>query len=82
MAVQDELAYVPAAERVGLKRSQGELCDAWMRQSAVRSAQTAEGFKSEGIDLLGSHRDQISPEFAASLELVGPSPPLTIAETT
>jgi amidase/aspartyl-tRNA(Asn)/glutamyl-tRNA(Gln) amidotransferase subunit A len=55
--------------KVGLKRSQEELCDAWMRQSAVRSAQTAEGFKSEGIDLLGSHRDQISPEFAASLEL-------------
>src|SRR5438552_4183443 len=55
--------------RVGFKRSQEELCDAWMRQSAVRSAQTADGFKTEGIDLLGSHRDQISPEFAASLEL-------------
>jgi amidase/aspartyl-tRNA(Asn)/glutamyl-tRNA(Gln) amidotransferase subunit A len=55
--------------RVGFKRSQEELCDAWMRQSAVRSAQTADGFKGEGIDLLGSHRDQISPEFAASLDL-------------
>jgi len=55
--------------RVGFKRSQEELCDAWMRQSAVRSAQAADGFKTEGIDLLGSHRDQISPEFAASLEL-------------
>src|SRR2546421_246623 len=55
--------------RVGFKRSQEELCGAWMRQSAVRSAQTADGFKTEGIDLLGSHRDQISPEFAASLEL-------------
>jgi aspartyl-tRNA(Asn)/glutamyl-tRNA(Gln) amidotransferase subunit A len=55
--------------RVGLKRSQEELCDAWMRQSAVRSAQTADGFKREGIDLLGSHREEISPEFAASLEL-------------
>src|SRR5438105_2113955 len=56
--------------RVGFKRSQEELCDAWTRQSAVRSAQTADGFKqTDGIDLLGSHRDQISPEFAASLEL-------------
>src|SRR5207247_6436275 len=55
--------------RVGFKRSQEELCGAWMRQSAVRSAQTAEGFKTDGIALLGSHRDQISPEFAASLEL-------------
>src|SRR6266550_1382952 len=55
--------------RVGFNRSQEELCGAWMRQSAVRSAQAAEGFKTEGIDLLGSHRDQISPEFAASLEM-------------
>jgi len=55
--------------RVGLKRSQEELCDCWMRQSAVRSALTADGFKQQGIDLLGTHRDEISPEFAASLEL-------------
>ena len=40
-----------------------------MRQSAVRSAQTADGFKGDGIDLLGSHRNEISPQFAASLEL-------------
>src|SRR6266571_3016193 len=55
--------------RVGLKRSQAELCDCWMRQSAVRSAQSVGGFKSQGIDLLGAHRHEISPEFAASLEL-------------
>ena len=55
--------------RVGFKRSQEELCDCWMRQSAVRSAQTADAFKEQGIDLLGAHRDEISPEFAASLEL-------------
>ncbi len=55
--------------RVGLRRSQEELCDCWMRQSAVRSALTADGFKQQGIDLLGMHRDEISPEFAASLEL-------------
>ena len=55
--------------RVGFTRGQEELCDAWLRQSAVRAAESAQGFKSEGIDLLGSHRDQISPEFAASLEL-------------
>jgi Asp-tRNA(Asn)/Glu-tRNA(Gln) amidotransferase A subunit family amidase len=55
--------------RVGFKRSQEELCGAWMRQSAVRSAEAVDGFKRDGIDLLGSHRDQISPEFAANLEL-------------
>ena len=55
--------------RVRFARGQEELCDAWMRQSAVRSAQTADGFKRDGIDLLGEHRDEISPQFAASLEL-------------
>src|SRR6266508_2363416 len=55
--------------RVGLRRTQEELCDCWMRQSAVRSAQTADGFKDHGIDLLGSHRGDILPEFAAGLEL-------------
>ena len=55
--------------KVRFPRGQRELCDAWMRQSAVRSAQTADGFKKDGIDLLGEHRDQISPQFAAGLEL-------------
>jgi Asp-tRNA(Asn)/Glu-tRNA(Gln) amidotransferase A subunit family amidase len=55
--------------QVGFSRSQEELADCWLRQSAVRGAQSAEGFKAEGIDLLGSHRDQVPPEFAASLEL-------------
>jgi len=65
-----ELAGARVEEvRVGLRRSQEELCDCWMRQSAVRSAQTADAFKEQGFDLLGSLRDEISPEFAASLEL-------------
>jgi amidase/aspartyl-tRNA(Asn)/glutamyl-tRNA(Gln) amidotransferase subunit A len=55
--------------KVGFPRGQEELCACWMRQSAVRAAETAEGFKSQGIDLLGAQRGQISPEFAASLEL-------------
>src|SRR6266513_615214 len=66
-----ELAGARVEEvKVGFQRGQQELCATWTRQSAVRSAQTADGFKqTDGIDLLGSHRDQISPEFAASLEL-------------
>jgi Asp-tRNA(Asn)/Glu-tRNA(Gln) amidotransferase A subunit family amidase len=55
--------------RVKFPRSQAELCDCWLRQSAVRAAESADGFKKDGIDLLGSHRDQIPPQFAASLEL-------------
>jgi len=55
--------------RVGLPRGQEELCAAWVRQSGVRAVQTALRFKEEDIDLLGSSRDEISPEFAAMLEL-------------
>jgi amidase/aspartyl-tRNA(Asn)/glutamyl-tRNA(Gln) amidotransferase subunit A len=55
--------------QINFPRSQEELCDAWMRQSAVRSAQSADGFKSQGFDLLGELRSEISPQFAASLEL-------------
>jgi Asp-tRNA(Asn)/Glu-tRNA(Gln) amidotransferase A subunit family amidase len=40
-----------------------------VRQSAVRAAESAEVFRRQGIDLLGSHRDHISPEFAEMLEL-------------
>ena len=65
-----ELAGAHVEEvRVKFPRSQEELCDAWMRQSAVRSAQSADGFKDQGFDLLGDLRSEISPQFAASLEL-------------
>ena len=51
-------------------RGQAELCDAWLRQSAVRAAESAEGLKhSTGIDLRGSHRNEVPPEFAESLDL-------------
>jgi len=58
-------------EEVQLKfpRSQSELADCWLRQSAVRAAESADGFIADGIDLRGSHRDQVPPQFAASLDL-------------
>jgi Asp-tRNA(Asn)/Glu-tRNA(Gln) amidotransferase A subunit family amidase len=56
--------------KVKLGRGQEELCDAWLRQSAVRAAESAEGLRrSTGVDLRGSHRDQVPPEFADSLDL-------------
>jgi amidase/aspartyl-tRNA(Asn)/glutamyl-tRNA(Gln) amidotransferase subunit A len=54
---------------VGFKHSQDELCAAWIRQSAVRAAESAAGFKAAGIDLSGAHRAQISPQFATMLDL-------------
>ena len=55
---------------VKFPRGQAELCDAWLRQSAVRAAESAEGLKqSTGIDLRGSHRNEVPPEFAESLDL-------------
>src|SRR5260370_28304910 len=51
-------------------RGQADLCDAWLRQSAVRAAESAEGLKqSTGIDLRGSHRGEVPREFAESLDL-------------
>jgi Asp-tRNA(Asn)/Glu-tRNA(Gln) amidotransferase A subunit family amidase len=67
-AFEDAGARVEEVE-VGLTRGQEELCAAWVRQSGVRAMQTALRFKDEGIDLLGAQRDEISPEFAAVLEL-------------
>lgn len=55
---------------LGLRRTQGELCAVWMREIAVRCVATAESFKNEGIvDLLGEHREELTPEFASMLEL-------------
>lgn len=54
---------------LGLKHSQAELCEVWMREIAVRCAATAENFKNEGlVDLLGDHHEELTPEFARMLE--------------
>ena len=65
---------LPHVDEVKLKfpRGQAELCDAWLRQSAVRAAESAEGLgQSTGIDLRGSHRNEVPPEFVrAQLDAV------------
>jgi Asp-tRNA(Asn)/Glu-tRNA(Gln) amidotransferase A subunit family amidase len=56
--------------KVKFTRGQAELCDCWLRQSAVRAAESAGGLmKSTGVDLRGAHRDQVPPQFAESLDL-------------
>lgn len=48
---------------------QRELCALWMRQMGVLNAQTADSLRiSEGIDLLGDHRDELSPEWVQLVE--------------
>lgn len=53
---------------LGLKRSQAELADLWVRQLSVIYAEFAAAFKAQGIDLLGQHRGDLSPEFADMIE--------------
>lgn len=53
---------------VGL-RDQAELSACWNRQHAVRNAGTAEALAGSGIDLLADHRDELTSEFVASVEL-------------
>jgi amidase/aspartyl-tRNA(Asn)/glutamyl-tRNA(Gln) amidotransferase subunit A len=53
----------------GLRRSQQELCQVWMRQIGVLNAATIEGMRSAGIvDLLGKHRSELTPEYAYLVE--------------
>ena len=53
---------------VGIKRSQWELCELWLREMGVLFADLAEGMKEGGTDLLGEHRDELTPQFAELLE--------------
>jgi amidase/aspartyl-tRNA(Asn)/glutamyl-tRNA(Gln) amidotransferase subunit A len=47
---------------IGIKRSQRELSDLWCRFIAPKNVAAVEGFKRDGIDLLGRHRDDLPPE--------------------
>jgi amidase/aspartyl-tRNA(Asn)/glutamyl-tRNA(Gln) amidotransferase subunit A len=54
--------------RVGLQRSSQELCELWYRESGVRNAATFERYRQRGIDLLGEHREEITPELVEIIE--------------
>ena len=53
---------------VGLKHPQQELCAIWIRQVGVRYAEISENFKKNGVDLLGEHRDDLTPQLVQILE--------------
>lgn len=51
-----------------LKVSHQELADVWVRQISVHYGAIAEHLKLEGLDLLGEHAEELTPEFRAMLE--------------
>ncbi|MGX7829179.1 amidase [Actinokineospora sp. 24-640] len=52
-----------------LPRSHGELTDLWRRLTAVRQAEFAHHALASGLDLLGEHRDRITPEYVEVIKL-------------
>ncbi|MFB6131652.1 MAG: amidase [Salinigranum sp.] len=57
-------------ERIDLDlgHAQAELADIWLRQIGALYQSMLVGFEQQGIDLLGDHRDELTPEFAELLE--------------
>lgn len=54
---------------VGLKHDQRELSGIWMREVGVRYAEISANFKKDGIvDLLGDHREDLTPQLVNLLE--------------
>lgn len=55
---------------LGLKRSQRELCALWMREIGLLNADIVSAFKRNGLDLLGEHRSDLTPEYVSLIESV------------
>ena len=56
------------AVRVGIKRPQRELSDAWCRLIIGINIAAIEEFKRQGLDLLNAHREDFPPQFLAWVE--------------
>ncbi|HEY1719830.1 MAG TPA: amidase [Magnetospirillaceae bacterium] len=55
--------------KLGLKRTQMELSDAWCRLMQPLNLGGLEGMKAAGIDLLGKHRDDFPPDYLHWIEV-------------
>ncbi|WP_435063553.1 amidase [Halobaculum sp. EA56] len=53
---------------LGIDHSQQDLADLWIREIGALYHSAVEGFKDQGVDLLGDHRDELCEEFAELLE--------------
>jgi len=56
--------------QVDLRHSQQELSALWVKQMGLLYDGTVADFKKSGIDLLGEHRAEMTPEFVAMVEAV------------
>jgi Asp-tRNA(Asn)/Glu-tRNA(Gln) amidotransferase A subunit family amidase len=56
---------------LALKPHHCELAALWVRTIAIHYGAIAEHLKAEGLDLLGEHADELSPDFRAMLESAG-----------
>jgi amidase/aspartyl-tRNA(Asn)/glutamyl-tRNA(Gln) amidotransferase subunit A len=56
--------------RLGLQQPQHELSSLWLRQIGVLYADAMAAFKAEGIDLLGTHRAELTPQFVEMVDAV------------
>jgi amidase/aspartyl-tRNA(Asn)/glutamyl-tRNA(Gln) amidotransferase subunit A len=54
--------------KLGLKRSQRELSDAWTRLMMPLNLGALEGMKAFGLDLLGQHRDDFPPDYLQRID--------------
>jgi amidase len=48
---------------LGIQRDQRELSDLWCRLIMWPNVEALEGFKANGVDLIGDHRDDFPPEY-------------------
>jgi amidase/aspartyl-tRNA(Asn)/glutamyl-tRNA(Gln) amidotransferase subunit A len=55
---------------LGLQHSQQEMSALWVRQAGVLYAEVFATFKAMGIDMLGEHRDTVTPELIQMVEAV------------
>lgn len=53
---------------LGIKLSQEELCEVWVKEIAVLNGQGVESFRRNGVDLLGEWRSELAPEYVAVAE--------------
>lgn len=54
---------------IGIEHSQRELSEIWEREQAIKYAVTLEGMKRNGMDLLGDHREDLTPEYIEIAEM-------------
>jgi amidase/aspartyl-tRNA(Asn)/glutamyl-tRNA(Gln) amidotransferase subunit A len=56
--------------RLGLTHSQQELSALWLRQAGALYLGLVEGYRQQGVDLLGQHRGDLTPQFLSLLDSV------------